>query len=166
MKLARILLLLGGLALVLVTANRDILAKRQIIAEGRLILLEIQPVDPRSLLQGDYMALRYSERLMPREDLTATLPRTGTAIVAIDPDSVALFVRIDDEAPLAASEQRLRFKRAGGSGTLQYGAEAFFFQEGDAALYNDAKYGVLRVDADGNSVLVGLADGSRNILNR
>lgn len=166
MKLARILLLLGGLTLVLVIANRDILAKRQIIAGGRLVLLEIRPVDPRSLLQGDYMALRYAEQLMPPEEVSTTLPRIGTAIVALDPHGVAGFVRIDDGSPLAASEQRLRFKHARGDGALQYGADAFFFQEGDADLYSDAKYGVLRVDADGNSVLVGLADASRNMLNR
>ena len=166
MKLSRIFLLLGGLALILVVANRDILAKRQTIAEGRLVLLEIRPADPRSLLQGDYMALWYSERLIPPEEVSAALPRSGTAIVALEPDGVARFVRIDDEAPLAAGEQRLRFKHARGSGTLQYGAEVFFFQEGDAALYNEAKYGVLRVDADGNSVLVGLADAGRNMLNR
>jgi uncharacterized membrane-anchored protein len=166
MKLARIVLLLGGLALILVIANRDILAKRQIIADGRIVLLEIQPVDPRSLLQGDYMALRYAEQVMPREDMTAALPRSGSAVVALDQNGVARFVRVDDDAPLAAGEQRLRYKHARDSGTLQYGAEAFFFQEGDAALYANAKYGVLRVDADGNSVLVGLADASRNMLNR
>lgn len=166
MKLLRVLLLIGGLALILVIANRDILAKRHTIAEGRVVLLEIQPADPRSLLQGDYMALRYGERLMPQEDVTAALPRNGTAIVALDPDGVARFVRLDDERPLAAGEQRLRFKHASDSGALQYGAEAFFFQEGDAALYDSAKYGVLRVDADGNSILVGLADASRNMLNR
>jgi uncharacterized membrane-anchored protein len=166
MKLARVVLLLGGLALILIVANRDILAKRQVIAEGRQVLLEIQPVDPRSLLQGDYMALRYAERLMPQEDTIAALPRSGTAIVALDRDGVARFVRVDDNAPLAADEQRLRFKHARDSGALQYGAEAFFFQEGDAVLYSNAKYGVLRVDADGNSVLVGLADASRNMLNR
>jgi uncharacterized membrane-anchored protein len=166
MKALRISLLLGGLALILVIANRDILAKRQVIAEGRRVLLEIQPVDPRSLFQGDYMALRYAERLMPQEAVTTTLPRSGTAIIALDADGVARFVRIDDGAPLAADEQRLRFRHARGSGRLQYGAEAFFFQEGDAVLYDDAKYGVLRVDAEGNSVLVGLADASRNMLNR
>lgn len=166
MKLGRIVLLLAGLALILVIANRDILAKRQIIAEGRLVLLEIQPVDPRSLLQGDYMALRYAQQVMPREDVTAALPRSGTAVVALDQNGVARFVRVDDGAPLAAGEERLRFKHARDSGTLQYGAEAFFFEEGDADLYTNAKYGVLRVDGDGNSVLVGLADASRNMLNR
>jgi len=166
MNVARIALLLGGMALILAVANRDILRKRQTIAEGRLVLLEIQPVDPRSLMQGDYMALDYAERTMPREEVTAALPRSGTAIVALDPDGVARFVRVDDDAPLAAGEQRLRFKRPRDSGALQYGAEAFFFQEGDAAVYGDAKYGVLRVDDDGNSILVGLADASRNMLNR
>jgi uncharacterized membrane-anchored protein len=165
-KRARIALLLGGLALILAVANRDILRKRQTVAEGRLVLLEIQPVDPRSLMQGDYMALRYAEQAMPREEVTGTLPRSGTAIVALDERGVARFVRVDDDAPLAAGEQRLSFKHPSGSSTLQYGAEAFFFQEGDAALYADAKYGVLRVDDDGNSILVGLADASRNMLNR
>jgi uncharacterized membrane-anchored protein len=162
----RIALLLGGLALILVVANRDILAKRQTIAEGRLVLLEIRPVDPRSLLQGDYMALRYAEQVMPSPDVATALPRNGTAIVALDRNGVARFVRLDDDVPLAAGEQRLRFKHVGDSGTLRYGAESFFFQEGDAALYSNAKYGVLRVDADGNSILVGLADASRNMLNR
>jgi uncharacterized membrane-anchored protein len=166
MSLVRIAVLLGGLALILVVANRDILAKRQTISEGRLVLIEIQPLDPRSLLQGDYMALRYAEQVMPAQDMIAALPRSGTAVVALDRNGVARFVRLDDGAPLAAGEQRLLFKHARDSGTLQYGAEAFFFQEGDADLYNDAKYGVLRVDADGNSILVGLADASRNMLNR
>lgn len=166
MKLARIALLLGGLALILVVANRDILAKRQIVAEGRLVLLEIQPVDPRSLLQGDYMALRYAEQVMPAQDMITALPRSGTAVVALDRNGVARFVRLDDDSPLAANEQRLRFKHARDSGTLQYGAESFFFQEGDDDLYGNAKYGVLRVDAEGKSILVGLADASRNMLNR
>ena len=35
----------------------------------------------------------------------------------------------------------------------------------DADLYAQAKYGVLRVDADGDSVLVGLAGPDHNMLN-
>jgi uncharacterized membrane-anchored protein len=164
MKLLRSSAVLGGLALVLVIANADILAKRQIVADGRLVLLEIRPVDPRSLLQGDYMALRYAQETMPEEGSLPALPRRGTVIVALDSDGVARFVRFDDGTPLAAAEQRLRFKRRGEGGELQYGAEAFFFQEGDAAIYADARYGMLRVAADGSSVLVGLADAGRNML--
>ena len=166
MKPLRAIVVLVGLAMILFVANNDILAKRRIIAEGQMVLLEIQPADPRSLLQGDYMALRYADPAMPPQGTTASLPRRGTAVVALDQDGIARFARLDDGAPLAHREQRLRFKRSGESGPLQYGAEAFFFQEGDADLYADAKYGVLRVDADGNSVLVGLADESRNMLSR
>jgi len=166
MRPLRAIVVLSGLALILFVANNDILAKRRIIADGQIVLLEIQPVDPRSLLQGDYMALRYADGAMPPQDAAASLPHRGTAILALDQDGIARFARLDDGAPLAAGEQRLHFKRFGESSVLQYGAESFFFQEGDADLYADAKYGVLRVDADGNSVLVGLADESRNMLSR
>ena len=63
-------------------------------------------------------------------------------------------------------EHRLNFKRRLYRQGVSYGADAFFFQEGDAARYSDAKYGVLHVDPDGNSVLVGLADANRKMLTR
>ncbi|MFX7329222.1 GDYXXLXY domain-containing protein, partial [Acinetobacter baumannii] len=33
--------------------------KEMLLKEGQLVLLPLAPVDPRSLMQGDYMALRY-----------------------------------------------------------------------------------------------------------
>ena len=53
-KLALLLLLpvLGYL-------NLGILSKESLKANGETILLELAPRDPRSLLQGDYMALNY-----------------------------------------------------------------------------------------------------------
>jgi uncharacterized membrane-anchored protein len=47
---------------------------------------------------------------------------------------------------------------------VSYGADSFFFQEGDADIYAQAKYSVLRVDDDGDSILVGLTDEHRNML--
>ncbi len=41
---------------------------------------------------------------------------------------------------------------------MRYGAESFCLQEGDARLYAGAGFGVRRVDDDGATVLVGLAD--------
>ena len=41
------------------------------------------------------------------------------------------------------------------------GAESFLFQEGHAEAYSQARYGILRVAADGSSVLAGLADVAR-----
>lgn len=37
-----------------------IIQKENILKIGKLILLELSPIDPRSLMQGDYMRLRYS----------------------------------------------------------------------------------------------------------
>lgn len=60
MKHWRSILLWGGLLLALVVANHGIVQRERILSVGRVLLLELQPVDPRSLMQGDYMALRFA----------------------------------------------------------------------------------------------------------
>jgi len=164
MSLAQRLLLGLGVLLILGAANYDILRKQRIVDHGAQVLLPIRPADPRSLLQGDYMTLRYARTALPPDPLEQSLPRRGTAIVRLDADGVAQFARLDDDTVLAESELRLNYKRRLYEHEVSYGADSFFFQEGDAELYAQAKYGVLRVDGDGNSVLVGLADEHRNML--
>jgi uncharacterized membrane-anchored protein len=157
MKLLRIIVALAGLALVLGAVNLSIAEKEETLANGRQVLLELRPLDPRSLIQGDYMILRYAEAVHPDVATKQEMPLRGTVILKLDEKGVATFARVDDGTALAPGELRLKYKfkiqRAG----LRYGAESFFFQEGDADLYASARYGVLRVDADGASVLVGLA---------
>ncbi|PHS66924.1 MAG: hypothetical protein COB12_05660 [Flavobacterium sp.] len=41
---------------------------------------------------------------------------------------------------------------------LDIGAESYFFQEGEGEKYEEAKYGGLKIDKEGNSVLIGLYD--------
>src|SRR5262249_10251122 len=60
----RIALTIAGLALILLLANWDIAQKRSIVADGRALLLELRPADPRSLFQGDYMALALANDTM------------------------------------------------------------------------------------------------------
>jgi uncharacterized membrane-anchored protein len=158
------LLLALGLVFTLGAVNYDIVRKQKIVDDGAQILLPIRPADPRSLLQGDYMTLRYDRAALPPDALSESLPRRGTAIVRLDAEGVARFARLDDSAALADGELRLKYKRRLYEQEVSYGADSFFFQEGDADLYAQAKYGVLRVDADGDSILVGLADEHRNML--
>lgn len=158
-------LLALGLVVTLGAVNYDIVDKQRIVDAGAQVLLPIRPTDPRSLLQGDYMTLRYDRTALPPDALEAPLPRRGTAIVKLDPDGVAQFARLDDGAALGDGELRLNYKRRLYEHEVSYGADSFFFQEGDAEFYAQAKYGVLRVDADGNSILVGLADADHNMLN-
>lgn len=135
--------------------------KERLLDEGRTVLLRLAPVDPRSLIQGDYMDLRYAfpDSTLPIEDL----PRRGRLVLTVGPDSVGHVDRLyRDEAPLASDEQLIAYHKHRGG--VQFGAEAFFFQEGHAEYYADAEYGALKVSEDGESILVGLHGADRQPL--
>jgi uncharacterized membrane-anchored protein len=161
----RRLLILAGLVLVLAAANMIILEKQRVAESARLVLLELRPVDPRSLIQGDYMQLDFADTVtLPPEGVA--LPEAGIAILQLDPAGIASFARVDDGAPLAAGEIRLRFFGRMPDGRFDFGTDAFFFQEGEADIYANARYGMFRVDETGKSVLVGLADENTKPLGR
>ncbi|MBS0976300.1 GDYXXLXY domain-containing protein, partial [Serratia rubidaea] len=53
--------LTGALVLAaLLLVNLSIYQKEQQLRQGRVAILQLAPVDPRSLMQGDYMALDYA----------------------------------------------------------------------------------------------------------
>lgn len=163
MKRARSVIVLAGLALVLGLTNWDIARKRAVRATGEILLLELQPVDPRSMMQGDYMALALAEEAMPSASGIESLPYSGTVILSLDENKVGRYARLDDGSPLKDGELRVRYRRHEDwrGPRLDYGAQSFFFQEGDAELYQAARYAVLRVAADGGTVLTDLADETR-----
>ena len=66
------------------------------------------------------------------------------------------FYRIHEGEPLRQGELLLAYKRR--SGRIRIGSDAFFFQEKRGPVFENAKYGELRVADDGSSVLVGLRD--------
>jgi uncharacterized membrane-anchored protein len=127
-----------------------IISKENTLAEGRTMLLRLAPVDPRSLMQGDYMILRYA---MANQVSSGTLESKGCLVVTLDTNKVATFVRLHKDEPLKDNEYLLAYRNRGG---VRLGAESFLFQEGDAAVYARAWYGELKVDKEGSSVLVGL----------
>ena len=145
-------LLFGGLALVLVTVNVAIAMKERLLANGRTVLVELAPMDPRSIIAGDYMRLEYQLA----RNANADWPRDGRMVVRLNNDGVAAFVRRDDGSALAPGELFLQYRRR--AGRIRVGSDAFFFQEGHASRYADARYGELRVARDGGTVLVGLRD--------
>jgi uncharacterized membrane-anchored protein len=161
-RLRRTIALLG-LALILGLANWDIAQKRTIVAEGQILLLELRPVDPRSMLQGDYMALALAKEAMPETTTIERLPYRGTVVLLLDENRIGRFARLDDGAPLREHELRVRYRRHEDwfEPRLDYGAQSFFFQEGEAELYQDARYALLRVAEDGSTVLTDLADENR-----
>ncbi|MFP2897286.1 GDYXXLXY domain-containing protein [Corallococcus sp. 4LFB] len=146
----------GGLALVFAALAFLVVQKETVLARGQPVLLRLAPVDPRSLLQGDYMVLDYAinqgwreGREQPHED--------GNVVVRLDEHNVGEFVRYDTPGTaLAPGEVRVRFRIR--NSQMRLGAEAFYFQEGHQERYAHARFGELRVMENGTSVLVGLRD--------
>jgi uncharacterized membrane-anchored protein len=159
---AAALRLAAALALALGLIAVSVAGKERLLATGTTVLLELRPVDPRSLIQGDYMALRYAlERQVAKLTPLDELPRNGRLVLALDAEGVGRFVRLWEGGALQPGEQLLRYRvrtRRWGGEELRLGAESFFFEEGAAELYQNAEYGELKVAADGESVLVGLRD--------
>ncbi|MGZ0167153.1 MAG: GDYXXLXY domain-containing protein [Planctomycetales bacterium] len=146
--------------LVLGCLNWMIVAKERLQQSGRSVLCELTPVDPRSLIQGDYMILRYAVA----EDAASHVAEDacdGYLIFSLDENDVAKFARMDNETPLADDEVRIRFRRRHQGfrrGMIRLGAESYFFQEGRAGDFSRAKYGELKVAPNGECILVGLRD--------
>lgn len=155
----------GTCVFILFAINGMIIQKEVILRTGESVLLKLVPVDPRSLMQGDYMILRYAivddmykglsvERIKGLKD--------GTIIVTVDENMVATFKELDNGRDLAEDERRIAFKYR--SDKYKLGAESFFFQEGHAKIYSGAKYGELKVKDNGATVLVGLRDKDLKVL--
>ncbi|MEZ4809809.1 MAG: GDYXXLXY domain-containing protein [Allomuricauda sp.] len=152
------IIVLLNLVLFMGLFNYSVVKKERLLSDGKLILLELAPVDPRSLMQGDYMDLRYaiSDNLF-----NDGISKRGFCVVRLDADGVGQKVRIQDHrTPKNEGELLIEYTSKKWFG-INIGAESFFFQEGQSQKYEDAKYGGIRVDDDGNSILVGLYDANR-----
>ena len=142
--------------LVLVVLNYAVYDKEQIIEDGETVLLELAPIDPRSLIQGDYMRLRYEIENIFTDQITIPEAKSGYLVIKPNAQKIAVFVRFEDGTPLVKGEKRLYYHLK--YGQLRIVPDSFFFQEGHADKYNNAKYGVFKFDDKGNRVLVGLVD--------
>lgn len=146
-------LLLAGLA-ILAIVNFGIYQRERLLTEGRIVLLRLSPVDPRSLMQGDYMRLNFevADQAFPA---AASIPKAdGHVVVLVGPGNVGRFRRLADGRPLAPGEVALRYRIRGGR--AKFATDAYFFQEGRADDFSDAAYGEFRVGGDGEMILTGL----------
>ena len=126
--------------------NASIILKERVRSEGQRIFLALAPVDPRSLMQGDYMALRFELA----DNLPADAP--GSAPLSVDARGVATL----NPSP-RAGDLRIRYRVR--NGRVWLGTNAYFFEEGTAERYEGARYGEFRIDREsGEALLVGLAD--------
>lgn len=155
------LLALSALATVAV-ANIAIADKEHTIANGQKVYVPLAPVDPRSLMQGDYMRLRFTLPPMPELDrrdagVEGLLGSRPYAVGRLDARGVVAWERVERyDAPIAPGEFRIQLTPKNGDWTLV--TDGWYFAEGDAERWEQARFGEFRVQPDGKALLVGMAD--------
>jgi uncharacterized membrane-anchored protein len=163
---------LVSLLIILALVNWSIAAKEKQLAAGKIVYLALAPVDPRSLMQGDYMALNY--RLA--NDVYAALPKTedskrwgrhvaagdGYVVVSLDKRNIASFKSLYNDQVLSENEMIMRYRVR--NGAVKFATNGYFFQEGYGKYYRPARYGKFRVDDTGELLLTALYDKDLNKL--
>ncbi|WP_422839755.1 GDYXXLXY domain-containing protein [Aeromonas veronii] len=150
-------LLLSGLA-ILAGINATVWRYEHAMSSGEVVLLRLAPVDPRSLMQGDYMRLNYEiARELTSRDARATQNKgSDTLVIRLDAHQVASLVADGKPDRLASDERLLQVHQS--ERQWQIGPDAYFFEEGTGEQYETARYGEFRLQADGKTLLVGLRD--------
>lgn len=170
MSKLKLFIISANMVLVLLFFGFNIVKNEKVLSEGEIVLLELRPVDPRSLMQGDYMTLHY-EVCNHIYGLEAELNKF--CVVQLDDDRVAHFVSLTNDAAVALREDELLLrysleKNSWGGKFYTIGSDSYFFQEGTANKYATAKYGMLKVVTKGEMIgscsLVGLCDADKNLI--
>jgi len=155
-------------ALVLALCLWGIYGNERTLAHGQPALVELAPVDPRSLMQGDYMRLRYAierDLLLHIPQRWAQTPSSGYAYIVLDEQNRATGVHsIGSQLAPLPEGATLAVKLRGKPHSPSIAAEAFFFQEGHGKIYETAKWAELRVDTSGKALLLNLRDENLKIL--
>ncbi|QXZ08579.1 GDYXXLXY domain-containing protein [Comamonas sp. Y33R10-2] len=155
--------MLAGAALVFGAVNWDVRGKEQVIAHGQRILVPLVPVDPRSLMQGDYMALRFDLPPAVSEGLEHISAPTAYVRAVVDGQGIATVqALVADRKQAGEGEVVLPLKRLKGKWVLV--TDAYFFPEGQGTHFESGRYGDFRVLPDGRALLVGLADAGGKLM--
>lgn len=175
-KLPAVPLGLMGLSLLLVLglANYKVLEYENVLKQGESLILELAPVDPRSLMQGDYMELRFGLS----DDISAQLSRSshstteqsaplsnlanGYALLRKDAQGVAHFCRLSETIPTDFADctpgLMMPYKTTYDWPYVHLPTQQFFFAEGAEPYFAQARYGEFKVAPNGEALLVGLRD--------
>lgn len=155
--------------------NWSIWQKEMHIETGEIINLKLVPVDPRSIMQGDYMTLSYavqrelrsalremdkSNNLEPQYD--SLLPSTSYVVVNIDENKLATFASAEANIELTSTQRILQYRVR--QNRIKFATNAFFFAEGDEPVYRDAEYGQFRLNKNGEVLLTALLDKDFKVL--
>jgi len=161
-----------SLLLILGLVNGSIYKKEDHLANGEIVYLDLAPVDPRSLMQGDYMALRFKigteiYNALPKMDEYQGWQHSadasdGYVIVKKDEKNIGTYKALYSDQVLSDDEVLMQYRIRNGS--VKFATDAFFFQEGQAEVFQPARYGQFRIDKSGELLLVAMFDKDLNKL--
>lgn len=154
MSILRFALIALGTAGIAALFGSQIQTLETIKIEGETVLLDLRPADPRALMMGDFMALRYAEEAS--RTLPDDLPPSGQFVFVLDDNRVGRFDRVAVGQTLENNEIRINYVRQ--MRGVTFGAPRYYFQNGTAETYEPAEYGIFKVSPSGRAILVGLAD--------
>lgn len=170
-----------GLGAVLLITIQDVARKENLLANGTPVVLALAPVDPRSLMQGDFMALNFSlsqevERLVRKQEMAYNTRQSFLAYLQPDAAGVSTLAAIQnptDGRVLFNDQQKggwqsasdvdltgliaLEVTRKKGR-WLPNGVDAWFFPEGQAEHFEQALYGEFKVNEKGKALLYRMLD--------
>lgn len=153
---------------VLVSINLNISKKQDLIENGDVLLFKLAPVDPRSLMQGDYMRLRFALSNDIRDRISLLNPnkpvqvQNGFAVVEKDSNNVVSFVGLYNNQELTVNQYIIPYKYR--NYQVYFTTDAFYFQEGKAEQYQQSEYGLFRANKSGEMILMNMVDKGFSIL--
>lgn len=158
---------LVSLVIIMALVNWSIAGKERHLVQGKIVYLDLAPVDPRSLMQGDYMSLRFRiadevyNALPKAEDYKRwnhnVAASDGYVVVNLDDRNIGSFKSLyNNDQALSKDDIILRYRVR--NGAVKFATNAYFFQEGHGEYYQPAQYGQFRVDDKGELLLVAMYD--------
>ncbi|WP_179952066.1 GDYXXLXY domain-containing protein [Marinicella rhabdoformis] len=153
---------LASVLLSFVAVNHAVWQKERLLKNGQSIYLALAPVDPRSLMQGDYMRLRFAiSQVLARENKEQQ-DYSGLLVLDVGDNQVATFNSFYQGQDLGHNQVKLAYKFK--HNQYQIGAQTFFFQEGQRKQYDAAQYGEFVVESSGKALLKSLRDAELKLI--
>jgi len=163
-----------------------IASRAAILRNGQVVLLKVEPVDPRDLLRGDYVRLGYEigsvpVKLLRKVPADGSVTQDGPVFVRLGKDGDGYWrarsaaLGAPSPSPPAQGEVDIRGDVSGGQSLgsdaslrVQYGIDRFYVPEGEGraieADIRERSFGILvAVASDGTPQIKALMDGKTTL---
>ena len=155
------------LIFILVVLNLILYDSEQTSTKGETFFLKLESSKTEVLpVYGNSIGLAYEINGNYSQELYSDMQSgLGQIVILIDESDEGQFVRFYDGKGLSANEVLIRYQKEEEKDYIHLLPRSFFFQEGHAKYYHQAKYGVFKRDLGDNSLnLIALADENKKII--